>query len=50
MMEVDESERFDFPKLVDFIDANYDKKGNLKNIENSIDKKGELSHRSIKKK
>ena len=50
MMEVDESERFDFPKLVDFIDANYDKKGNLKNIENSIDKKGESSHRSIKKK
>ena len=50
MMEVDESERFDFPKLVDFIDENYDKKGNLKKIENSIDKKGESSHRSIKKK
>ena len=45
MMEVDESERFDFPTLVNFIDENYDKNGNLKNEE----KNNELGQRSNKK-
>ena len=49
MMEVDESERFDFPTLVKFIDENYDENGNLKN-EEKIEKKSELSQRSNRKK
>jgi serine/threonine protein kinase len=49
MMEVDESERFDFPTLVKFIDGNYDENGNLKN-EEKIEKKSELSQRSNRKK
>ena len=48
MMEVDESERFDFPTLVNFIDENYDENGNLKN-EVKIEKKVELSQRSNRK-
>ena len=50
MMEVDESERFDFPHLVKFIDENYDKDGNLKNVEKTDEKKAETSHRSINRK
>ena len=49
MMEVDESERFDFPTLVKFIDENYDENGTLKN-EEKIEKKSELSQRSNRKK
>ena len=41
MMEIDEAERFDFSQLMDAIDSNYDKEGNLKNPEN----KGEMSKR-----
>ena len=50
MMETDESDRFDFPTLVSFIDENYDKNGNLKNEENINEKKHELSQRSNRKK
>ena len=50
MMEVDESDRFDFPHLVKFIDENYDKDGHLKNIEKTDEKKPETSHRSIGRK
>ena len=45
MMEVDEIERFDFPNLVNFIEENYDKDGNLKNNEEKNEKKPELSYR-----
>jgi len=31
MMEIDESKRYNFTELIDAIDANYDKEGNLKN-------------------
>ena len=50
MMETDESERFDFPHLVEFIDENYDKDGNLKNPEKVEEKKHEFSHRGINRK
>ena len=50
MMEVDECDRFDFPQLVKFIDENYDKDGNLKNIEKTDEKKVETSHRGINRK
>ena len=50
MMEVDECERFDFPHLVKYIDENYDKDGNLKNVEKTDEKKSETSHRSINRK
>ena len=52
MMEIDESERFDFPHLVNYIEENYDKDGNLKNSEKS-DEKGdenkELNHKGNRK-
>ena len=50
MMETDESERFDFPHLVEFIDENYDKDGNFKNPEKVEEKKHEFSHRGINRK
>ena len=50
MMETDESERFDFPRLVEYIDENYDKNGNLKNPEKNEEKKPETIHRSINRK
>ena len=52
MMEIDESERFDFPHLVNYIEENYDKDGNLNNSEKS-DEKGdenkELNHKGNRK-
>jgi hypothetical protein len=50
MMETDETDRFDFPHLVAFIDDNYDKEGNLKNPEKVEEKKPETIHRSINRK
>ena len=41
MMEIEESERFDFPQLVNYIEENYDKDGNLKNSEKSDEKGNE---------
>ena len=41
MMEVDEIDRFDFPKIENYIEENYDKDGNLKNPEKVIEKKHE---------
>ena len=54
MMEIDEIERFDFPKLEKYIDDNYDKDGILKNSEKTGEKIGEkrteLNFKSIIKK
>ena len=50
MMETDETDRFDFPHLVAFIDDNYDKEGNLINPEKVEEKKTENIHRSINRK
>ena len=33
MMEIEESEIFDFPQLANYIEENYDKDANLKNSE-----------------
>ena len=41
MLEVDETKRYDFSELIQAIDANYDKDGNLKNLENNEGKKRE---------
>ena len=41
MMEIEESERFDFPQLVNYIEENYDKDDNLKNSEKSDEKGNE---------
>ena len=38
MMEIEESERFDFSQLINYIEENYDKDGNLKNLEKSEEK------------
>ena len=35
MLEVDETKRYDFSQLIEAIDANYDKNGNLRNKENN---------------
>jgi serine/threonine protein kinase len=48
MMEIEESERFNFPQLVNYIEENYDKDGNLKNIETSNEKK-ESNHKGNRK-
>ena len=48
MMEIEESERFDFPQLVKYFEENYDKDGNLKNLEKNDKKsndKKESSHK-----
>jgi hypothetical protein len=49
MMEIDEIDRFDFPKIINYIEENYDKDGNLKNPEktNVNVKKHESSYRII---
>jgi len=52
MMKIEESERFDFPQLVNYIEENYDKDGNLKNLEKSDEKssdKKETNHKGNKK-
>ena len=54
MLEIDEIERFDFPKIEKYIDDNYDKDGILKNSEKIGEKIGEkrteLNFKSIIKK
>ena len=50
MMEIDEAERFDFSQLMDTIDSNYDKEGNLKNDENNKENKGEINKKGFIKK
>ena len=41
MIDIDEYKRFDFSQLINFIEENYDEKGNLKNSQNDKDKKNE---------
>ena len=36
MLEIEESKRYDFSQLIEVIKENYDKNGNLKNIQNNI--------------
>ena len=36
MLEIEESKRYDFSQLIEVIEENYDKNGDLKNIENNI--------------
>ena len=51
MMEIEESERFDFLQLVNFVDENYDKEGNLINVEkDNSEKKSEINLRDTDRK
>ena len=49
MMEIEKSERFDFPQLVNYIEENYDKDGNLKNSEKSDEKGNEKKESNQKR-
>ena len=50
MMEVDESKRYDFSQIMEIIENNYDKEGNLKNPLNNKEKKNDLSKRGYNRK
>ena len=50
MMEIDESQRYDFSQIMNAINTNYDKEGNLKNLHNKIEKKDDLSKRGYNRK
>ena len=51
MMEIEESERFDFLQLVNFVNENYDKEGNLINVEkDNSEKKSEINLRDTDRK
>ena len=50
MMEVDESKRYDFSQIMEMIENNYDKEGNLKNPLNNKEKKNDLSKRGYNRK